>query len=100
MVSEYFDNQKTMEGINEEHKVSYDKTNLVDYPQAHILIFWKGSKHTEHVINSSKTAVSIKFSSNATGKMLQPDIIYIIKNFERYWRNLHNFAKTKFFPGY
>ena len=76
-VDNFFDNLSvSLEGIPPENIVNYDETNLDDNPKGIKLIFRKGIKHAERVMNVSKTSISIMFACSATGRVLAPYVVY------------------------
>lgn len=56
--------------------INYDETNLANDTITHLLKFCKGSEYKQHVMNNSKTIVSIMFTSSVTRKILLPYFVY------------------------
>lgn len=76
-VSNYFDNLETsLADIPPENILNYDETNLTDDPRAKLMLFRKGAKHAERVMNSSKSSVSIMFACAANGHFVPPYVVY------------------------
>jgi len=76
-VNRFFDNlTNTLAGVPPQNIVNYDETNLTDDPKAKNMIFRKGTKHAERIMNTSKTSVSIMFACSANGRFLPPYTVY------------------------
>lgn len=77
-IQEYFDNLKTekIEDIPADHILNYDETNFVDNPGTKKMIFHRGVKYPERVINFSKGNVTVMFSATASGTLLPPFVVY------------------------
>jgi len=76
-IEKYFDRlKKSLEGVNPKYIINYDETNLVDDPGTSRLIYKKGIRRAERIMNSSKTSVSIMFAATAQGCMLPPYVVY------------------------
>lgn len=76
-VSAFFDNlRESIQGIPPENILNYDETNLTDDPKGKKMIFRKGVKHAERVMNTSKTSISLMFACTASGVVLPPYVVY------------------------
>ncbi len=76
-VTRFFDNlEDTLKDVPPENVVNYDETNLTDDPKAKLMIFRKGTKYAERILNTSKSAVSLMFACAANGQFLPPYIVY------------------------
>ena len=76
-IEAFIDNlSKTLEGVEPQHIINYDETNIVDNPGKIKRIYRRGSKKNEKVLNTSKSAVSVMFATTATGKILPPYVVY------------------------
>lgn len=56
--------------------LNYDETNLSDNPRSQKCLFRRGTKYTERVMNSTKTAISVMFATTASGQALPPYVVY------------------------
>ncbi|KAK4326939.1 hypothetical protein Pmani_002543 [Petrolisthes manimaculis] len=56
--------------------VNYDETNLTDDPKSKAMLFRKGIKHPERVMNTSKSSVSLMVACSAAGNQLPPYVVY------------------------
>ncbi|KAJ8969089.1 hypothetical protein NQ314_001933 [Rhamnusium bicolor] len=86
MINEYFNNLSvTLEGVPPKLIINYDETNLADDP-GHTKIIWKrGTKYPEGILNHAKTAISVLFSATADGTMLPPYVIYKVTHLYHLW---------------
>lgn len=76
-VNRFFNNlTNTLAGVPPENVINYDETNLTDDPKAKLMIFRKGTKHAERIMNTSKSSVSIMFACSAKGTFLPPYTVY------------------------
>ena len=59
-VSNYFEElSKTLDGVPPENIMNYDETNLTDDPGRKRMIFKRGARYPERILNSTKTSTSI-----------------------------------------
>lgn len=76
-IKDYFTNLSTTLGnIPDCNIFNYDETNMSDDPGKKRLLYKRGKKYPENIINHSKSAVSVMFCGSASGVMLPPYIIY------------------------
>lgn len=106
-VNRYFDNlSKTISGVPPENIVDYDETNLSDDPKAKQMIFRRGIKHAERIMNTSKSCVSLMFACTANGIFLPPYVVYKTKRIMNTWvqggpiGTRYNTSKSGWFDGY
>ena len=86
-LGEYHDEvSKTLSGVKPEAIFNYDESNLSDDPGKAKLIFKRGVKYPDNVINFSKSAVSIMLCSSASGTILPPYVVYKAANMWDTWR--------------
>lgn len=62
-----------------------DETNLTDNPKTKMMIFRKGIKYAERIINTAKSAISIMFACTASGHMLSPYVVYKAERLQDTW---------------
>lgn len=68
IVNRFFDNiENTLSGVPPQNIISDDETNLTDDPKSKLMIYRKGIKHAERILNVSKTSVSLMFACSADG---------------------------------
>ncbi|KAI5709838.1 hypothetical protein M8J75_003632 [Diaphorina citri] len=77
VIDEYFQNLRpTLEGVPHSNIINYDETNLSDDPGKSRLIFKRGCKYPERIMNNSKSSTSIMFAASADGTVLPPYTVY------------------------
>lgn len=87
LLSSFFDElAKTLEGVKPEAIFNYDESNLSDDPGKKKLIFHRGVKYPDNVINFSKSAVTLMLCVSASGDMLPPYVVYKAANLWDSWR--------------
>ena len=85
-IREYFDNLKvTLEGVPPENIVNYDETNFTDDPGSKKMVFRRGVKYPERIMNSTKASVSVMFSGTASGSILPPYVVHKAENIYSSW---------------
>lgn len=77
---------KTLDGVSPEAIFNYDESNLSDDPGKQKLIFKRGVKYPDNVVNYSKSSVSIMMCISATGEALPPYVVYKATNMWDSWR--------------
>lgn len=53
---------------------NYDETNLKDDPAKQIVLFRRGSKKAQNIIDSSKSSISVIMAITAAGQLLPPHV--------------------------
>lgn len=87
IINAYFDElEKELKDVPPSHIINYDETNLCDDPGKRKLIFRRGCKYPERVINSSKASTSVMFAATADGKILPPYVVYKAQHLYDSWR--------------
>lgn len=87
VINEYFDElEKELMNVPPTHIVNYDETNLSDDPGKRKLIFRRGCKYPERVLNSSKASTSVMFAASGDGKILPPYVVYRAQHLYDSWR--------------
>ncbi|KAA0197749.1 hypothetical protein HAZT_HAZT004114 [Hyalella azteca] len=56
--------------------INYDETNFTNDPGKSQMIFRRGMKYPERVMNFSKTSYSVMFAGTASGELLPPYVVY------------------------
>lgn len=86
LLSSFFDElSKTLEGVKPEAIFNYDESNLSDDLGKKKLIFHKGVKYPDNVINFSKSAVTLMLCVSANGDILPPYVVYKAANLWDSW---------------
>ena len=86
-VMSFFHNFEESKDVPSSHILNYDETNLTDDPGRQKLIFRRGCKYPERVLNSTKSATSVMFAGTAAGDLLPPYIVYKAQNMWEQWTN-------------
>lgn len=87
IINSYFDElEKELKDVPPSNIVNYDETNLCDDPGRKKLIFRRGCKYPERVMNSSKASTSVMFAASADGKILPPYVVYKAVHLYDSWR--------------
>lgn len=85
-VNKFFNNLEVT-GVNDvpPENINYDETNFCDDPKAVMMLFRKGVKRAERVMNVSKTTVSVMFAGSASGALLPPYVVYKAEHLMNSW---------------
>lgn len=76
-VQTYFDNLKiSLEEIPLANIINYDETNLTDDPGRKKLIFKRGVRYPERILNSTESSTSLLLAGTATGQTLLLYVVY------------------------
>lgn len=87
MLSNFIDElSKTLEGVSPEAIFNYDESNLSDDPGKKKLIYQRGVKYPDNVVNFTKSAVTIMLCVSASGDILPPYVVYKAKEMWDSWR--------------
>ncbi|XP_063232409.1 uncharacterized protein LOC134536584 [Bacillus rossius redtenbacheri] len=87
VISKYFDElEKELMNVPPSHIINFDETNLSDDPGKRKLIFRRGCKYPERVLNSSKASISVMFAASGDGKILPPYVVYRAQHLYDSWR--------------
>lgn len=81
----FVENELTLGGIPDHLKINYDESAWADDPGRKKLIFKRGCKYPERVINQTKSSVSVMFAATASGVLLPPYVIYKATNLYDAW---------------
>lgn len=77
IIKEYFANLETsINGVPPSNLFNYDETNMSDDPGKKLMLYKRGKKYPENIINHSKSSTSIMFCGSASGTLLPPYVIY------------------------
>lgn len=87
VINSYFDElTNELAGVPAANIINYDETNLCDDPGRKKLIFRRGCKYPERIINSSKASTSVMFAATGEGKILPPYVVYKAQHLYDSWR--------------
>ncbi|XP_063233634.1 uncharacterized protein LOC134537290 [Bacillus rossius redtenbacheri] len=76
MVKHFFVHlEKEIEGVLPCNIYNYDETGFHDVPSKKKLLFRRGSRHPELILNSTKSCFTTMFCGNALGEFLPPYVI-------------------------
>lgn len=78
--------EKALQGIPANAIFNYDESNLSDDPGKKKLIFRRGVKYPDRVINHTKSSISIMMCGSADGCMLPPQVNYKAKHVHPSWK--------------
>ncbi|KAG5880696.1 hypothetical protein JTB14_024268 [Gonioctena quinquepunctata] len=100
----YFDElNQSMEGVLPHSVINYDETNITDDPGRKNVVFRRGCRHPERIIDSSKSSSSVMFVAAGDGTLLPPYVTYKADNLYNTWTEhgpkgtVHNRSKSGWF---
>lgn len=106
-VTKYFENlEVTLAGAPPSNIVNYDETNLTDDAKSKVMLYRRGIKHPERVMNVSKSSVSVMFAIAASGDILPPYVVYKAEHLMNSWvlggpvGTRYNRTKSGWFDGH
>ena len=86
VINKYFDNlEENIKDVSPNCILNYDEVNLTDDPKSKKMIFKRGCKHPDRVLNATKSSTSVMFAGTADGHMLPPHIVYKSENMWDTW---------------
>ncbi|KAK3774888.1 hypothetical protein RRG08_007247 [Elysia crispata] len=86
VVTDYFSElQKSLKDVPPIHIVNYDETNLTDDPGRRKMIFKRGVRYPERIINSTKSSTSLMLVGTASGTVLPLYVVYKAENLWSTW---------------
>ena len=101
---DFFENlRESLKDIPASHILNYDETNLADDPGLEKLIFKRGVKYPERIMNYTKGATSIMFAGTADGELLAQYVVYKAANMWNSWtkggplKTRYNRSKSEWF---
>ena len=65
--------------------VNYDETHIADSPKGAIQLFRRGSKKSNRIMNTLKFGISVMYAASASGKKLDPYVVYKAKRLQAAW---------------
>lgn len=76
-VISYFDHlEQSINGIPASNILNYDETNFSDDPGVKKMVFRRGVKYPERVMNATKGNISVMFAGTGDGQLLPPYVVY------------------------
>lgn len=79
VINAYFDNLEiSLAGISSSNIINYDETNFTDDPGNEKVVVKRGVKHTERILDFSKTSNSVMMAVTGNGVRLPPYIVYFV----------------------
>ena len=86
VIGEYFSHLgETLEGVPPTNIINFDETNLSDDPGQKKCVYRRGCKYPERSMNSTKASTSIMFAGTASGKLLDPYVVYKSEHLHDRW---------------
>jgi len=86
-LTEYFNNlEETLNEIPPSNIFNYDETNVGDDPGNRKLIYRRGVKYPENIVNHTKSCTTIMICGSADGTLLPPYVIYKSEHLYNTWR--------------
>ncbi|CAG5034842.1 unnamed protein product [Parnassius apollo] len=77
IIEKFFDNFEPLcNDISPDRIINYNETNLTDDPGSKKLIWKRGKKYPERIMDSTKSAISIMFAGAGDGTLLNPYVVY------------------------
>ena len=68
--------EKNLDGVPPENIINYDKTNLTDDPGRRRIIFKRGTRYHERILNGTKASTSLMLAGTASGEVLAVYVVY------------------------
>lgn len=85
-IVEYFSHlERSLHGIPALNVLNYDETNFSDDPGTKKMVFRRGVKYPERILNSSKGCISIMFAITADGNLLPCYVVYRAEHLWKTW---------------
>lgn len=82
----YYDNlEESVADVPLENIVNYDETSFSDDRGKVKILVKRGNKHSENVLDSSKTSASVIMAGSTSGLLLTPYVVYKSKNLYPTW---------------
>ena len=83
MIKNYFQElDKSLAGVFPENIINYDETNLSDDKGRRRLIFKRGARYPERIINGTKASTSLMLAGTAAGHVL---LVYVVYKSDNLW---------------
>lgn len=65
--------------------INYDETNFTNDPGRKQMVFRRGVKYPERIMNATKTSYSVMFAGTAAGNVLPPYVVYKAQRLQAAW---------------
>ena len=86
VIDEYFDNVEiVLKDVPASNIVNYDETCFRDDPGVKKLLFKRGCKYPERILNTTKQTTSVMFAGAASGELLPPFVVFKAENLYKSW---------------
>lgn len=87
VIDSFFENLTTsISGVTADCFINFDETNVTDDPGSKKMIFKRGCKYPERILNATKTSISIMYAGTASGHILPPYVVYKADNLWNTWK--------------
>ena len=85
-IPRFFNNYENVaDGIEPTNILNYNDTNFSDDPGRTKLVFRRGVRHPERIMDSTKSATSVMFAGTARGELLPPYEVYHSQRVDSRW---------------
>lgn len=85
-LNQYFDKlYASLTNVPESNVLNYDETNFCDDPGNIKVLVRRGAKHSERMLDTSKTSISVMFTVSGDGKLLPPYVVYKSQHLHDTW---------------
>ncbi|KAJ8930609.1 hypothetical protein NQ314_016579 [Rhamnusium bicolor] len=78
--------KETLNNVAPSNIFNYDETNVGDNPGSRRLVYRRGVKYPENIVNHSKSCTTIMICGSADGTLLPPYIIYKSEHLYNTWK--------------
>ena len=68
--------EKSLDGVPPENIINYNETNLTDDPGRRRMIFKRGARYPERILNGTKASTSLMLAGTASGEVLPVYVVY------------------------
>ena len=68
--------EKILDGVPPVNIINYNETNLTDDPGRRWMIFKRGTRYPERILNGTKASTSLMLAGTASGKVLPVYVVY------------------------
>lgn len=85
-INQYFDElQQSMDGVLPNLVINYDETNITDDPGRKKVVVRRGCRHSERIVDSTKSSTSVMIAAAGDGSLLPPYVTYKAENLYSTW---------------
>ena len=77
--------EKSLDGVPPENIINYDETNLTDDPGRRQIIFKRGTRYPERILNGTKASTSLMLAGTASREVVP---VYVVYKSDHLWNGL------------